>query len=219
MYKDYLLLGIVTLMSVAANLPENVLGLSLLDRKLLVIGLLLVVSIALVRYSKVALVLAVVILAIGANLPQQLSDTLNVEPRILMFTLAAIVLLSFANRLMRLPSGLDRKQGFDNAGVQALHGATVQGRAQVVRQLLASGIDVNARSTRGFTALMMAAARGHDDIVAMLLESGADLAMIDAQGRNALQFARAAGNKSCVALLLAASKAEVNASSDLVAAT
>ena len=78
MYKDYLLLGIVSLMSVAANLPEELLGMSGIDRKLLLVGLLLVVTIALVRYSKLALILAVAILAFGANLPiNQLSQLVN----------------------------------------------------------------------------------------------------------------------------------------------
>ena len=218
MYKDYLLLAIVTLMSVAANLPDRLLGLGLLDRKLLVIGLLLVVSIALIRYSKLALVLAVVILAIGANLPQELAVSLNVEPRVLMFTLFAIVLFALANRLLKLPSGLDRQQGFDGAGTQALFGAVVKGRTQVARQLLGAGIDVNARSTRGYTALMLAAARGQDEIVALLLENGADLTMIDPQGRNALQYARSAGKQNCIALLLAAGKAEINRPGTLAAA-
>ena len=65
MNKDYLLLGIVTTMSIAANLPDKLISLNGFDRKLLVLGLLLVVTIALVRYSKFALVLAVGILAIG----------------------------------------------------------------------------------------------------------------------------------------------------------
>ena len=74
MNKDYLLLGIVTLMSVGANLPHQFAGLSGVDRKLLLIGLLVVVSIALIRYSKFTLVLAVAILAIGANLPQEIAS-------------------------------------------------------------------------------------------------------------------------------------------------
>ena len=73
MNKDYLLLGMVTAMSLAANLPQEIIGMSGLDRRLLVIGLLIVLAIALVRYSKVAMVLSVVILAFGANLPQTLA--------------------------------------------------------------------------------------------------------------------------------------------------
>ena len=131
MKKDYLLLGIVSLMSIGANLPDNFIALNGVDRKLLMIGLLLVVTIALVRYSKFALVLAVGILAVGANLPQEIASTLNIDPRILMLTLAAIVIFSLANRMFKLPSGLDKKQGFTHGeGSKALFAAIANGRIE-----------------------------------------------------------------------------------------
>ena len=212
MYKDYLLLGIVTLMSVAANLPEELIGLSGLDRKLLIFGLLFVVSIALVRYSKFAMVLAIVILAVGANLPNELAIALNVEPRILMATLAAIVVFSLANRLLQLPSGLDRPQGFKHAeGSQALLRAVVNGRSAIVSRLLDADVNIDGRTRQGYTPLMIAAARGYDEIASMLLKAGADLTAVDKQGRNALQIAREGKHQACIDLLLEASQAEVTA--------
>jgi len=211
MNKDYLLLGIVSIMSIAANLPDKLITLNGLDRKLLVVGLLLVVTIALVRYSKFALVLAVGILAVGANLPEELARVLNIDPRILMGTLAAIVLFSLANRLFKLPSGLDREQGFAHReGSKALFAAIANGRADIAGRLINAGANVNGRSRQGYTVLMIAASHGQDDLVRLLLERGADLTMVDADGRNALQIAREADSKGCVALLLAASKAEVS---------
>lgn len=209
MYKDYLLLGIVSLMSVAANLPENFIGSTGVDRRLLVIGLLLVVTIALVRYSRLVLILAIVILALGANLPQELASNLNIEPMVLMLTLAMIILFSFANRLLKLPSGLDRKQGFNSAGARALFGAVINGRVEIAARLVDTGIDINARSRHGYTPLMIAAARGHHGIIKLLLDNDVDLTMVDPHGRNALQIAREADSKACIALLLAASKAGI----------
>lgn len=210
MNKDYLLLGIVTVMSLAANLPDNILSLNGLDRKLLVFGLLFVVCIALIRYSKFALVLAIAILAMGANLPTELAGALNVEPRVMMLTLAAVVLFSLANRILRLPTGLDNPQGFTcEEGSQALLRAVIKGRASIVERLIEAGANVNARSPQGYTILMIAAARGNDEIASLLLKLGADLTMVDAQGRNALQHAREGNHDGCVELLLTASKAEV----------
>jgi hypothetical protein len=210
MNKDYMLLAVVTVMSIGANLPDKFIGLSGVDRKILVGGLLLVVTIALVRYSKLALVLAVVILAIGANLPYEIAGALSVEPRILMLTLAAIVLFSLANRLLKLPSGLDRQQGFtSDEGAQALFRAIANRRIRIARRIIDAGTNVNARSRQGYTALMIAASHGHDEIVRLLLNKGADLTAVDAEGRNALQIAREAGRQGSVDILLEASKAEV----------
>jgi uncharacterized protein len=211
MNKDFLLLGIVTVMSLAANLPDNILSMNGLDRKLLVFGLLFVVCIALIRYSKFALVLAIAILALGANLPGELANALNVEPRVMMMTLAAVVLFSLANRVLRLPTGLENPQGFTyQEGSQALLRAVIKGRATIVERLIKAGANVNARSPQGYTLLMIAAARGNQEITNILLDLGADFAIVDPQGRNALQHAREGNHENCVELLLAASKAEVN---------
>ena len=220
MNKDYVLLGIVSLMSIGANLPDDFIALNGVDRKFLMIGLLLVVTIALVRYSKFALVLAVGILAVGANLPQEIASSLNIDPRILMLTLAAIVIFSLANRIFKLPSGLDKKQGFTHSeGSKALFAAIANGRIEIASRLINAGANVNGRSRQGYTALMIAASHGQDDIVRLLLDSGADLTTVDASGRNALQIAREADRKGSVALLLTASKAEVFISGNAVLST
>ena len=220
MNKDYLLLAIVSIMSIGANLPETLLGLSRVDRKLLVAGLLLVVTIALVRYSKFALVLAVAILALGANLPQEIAATLNIEPRILLITLAMIVMFSLGNRILKLPSGLDRKQGFvSEEGSRALLRAVANRRIRIARSIIDAGTDVNARSPSGETALMIAASHGHDEIVLMLLQKDADLTAVNAEGKNALQLAREADRQGSVELLLEASKAEVADATSAVPAT
>ena len=208
MNKDYLLLGIVTLMSVGANLPHQFVGLSGVDRKLLLIGLLVVVSIALIRYSKFTLVLAVAILAIGANLPHEIASALNIEPKILLLTLVTVVLLSLGNRLLKLPSGLDRQQGFEgNEGVQALFSAIANERVQIVSRLIAAGINIHARSAENQTALMIAASNGNEEILLLLLDHGAKPTTVDSEGRNAVQIAKDAGHEGCAKLLIAASKA------------
>jgi hypothetical protein len=208
MSKDYLLLGIVTLMSVGANLPRQFAGLSGVDRKLLLIGLLVVVSIALIRYSKFTLVLAVAILAIGANLPQEIASALNIEPKILLLTLVTVVMLSLGNRLLKLPSGLEQEQGFaGNEGIQALLSAIANERVQIVSRLIAAGINIHARSAENQTALMIAASNGNEEIVQLLLDHGAKPTTIDSEGRNAVQIAKDAGHERCARLLIAASKA------------
>ena len=128
-----------------------------------------------------------------------------------MLTLAAIVLFSLVNRILKLPTGLDQQQGItSNEGVHALLKAIAKGRTQIAGRLIDAGTNVNARSRQGYTPLMIAASHGHEEIVELLLSKGADLTTVDAEGRNALQIAKQAGHDNCVAHLLSASKAEVS---------
>jgi len=196
------LLLIVTFMSVAANLPREFSLLNGVDRKFLVAGLLIVVTIALVRYSKFALIAAIFILAIGANLPRDIAEILNVDSRILLGSLIAIVLLSLANRILKLPTGLDKPQGFlTEHGSVALFAAISRRRARTVRSLINTGANVDARSEEGLTPMMMAASKGYDEIVLLLKIKGADLNLVDVGGRTAIQLAMNAGHENTVAIL------------------
>ena len=198
-----MLLVIVTLMSVAANLPNGLSELSGVDRRYLLAGLLIVVTIALVRYSKFALVAAIFILAVGANLPQDIAAILNIDSRILMGSLIAIVLLSLANRVIKLPTGLDKPQGFSaEHGSAALFGAIARRRTRTVRSIINSGANIEARSEGGLTPLMVAAAKGYDELVLLLVIKGADIKAVDGRGKNASQFARDAGYEHTVSLIL-----------------
>ena len=181
-------------MSVTANLPQDLSLLNGVDRKYLLVGLLVVVTIALVRYSRFVLVVAVFILAVGANLPVEIAHTLNIDSRILMGFLVAIIFLALANRIIKLPTGLDKPQGFiSEHGSIALFAAISRRRIQTVRSLISTGARVDVRSREGLTPLMMAASKGYDEIVLLLLIKGASPDAVDAGGRTALQIARNAG--------------------------
>jgi len=99
------------MMSVAANLPHDFSLLSGINRNFLLVGLMLVVAIAMVRYTKFVLVASMFILAVGANLPHDIAQILNVDSRILMGSLIAILVLSLLNHIVKLPTGLDKPQG------------------------------------------------------------------------------------------------------------
>lgn len=86
--------------------------LSVIDRNYLLVGLMIVVATALIRYARFVLVIAISILAIGANLPQDIAQILNVDSRILTGSLIAILVLSLLNQFFKLPTGLDKSQGF-----------------------------------------------------------------------------------------------------------
>ena len=108
--KDFLLLAIVTFMTVAFILPEDSIVRGL-DRSYILTGLLVIVTIALSHYSKFVVFASVLVVAIGANLPREIAQTLNLDVRILMVALIAILLVVMANQIFKLPTGLDKPQG------------------------------------------------------------------------------------------------------------
>jgi ankyrin repeat protein len=101
----------------------------------------------------------------------------------------------------------------DDDGYTALFHAAVRHNPQVVRLLLNSGADVNARSNGGRTPLMAAAWPWPEDTEAietlsLLLSHGADVNAVDPQGKTALihlleDEQHDAGYAEIVSLLLA----------------
>jgi len=84
-----------------------------------------------------------------------------------------------------------------------LHLAALRGHLDVVRELIARGVNVNAVITphngvAGRTPLMNAAAGGHLEVVRFLIENGADVSARDQRGETALT---AADNKEVRAYL------------------
>ena len=71
----------------------------------------------------------------------------------------------------------------------------------VVRALLDSGVDVNAKRDDGFTALLLAAFFGRTEIVGLLLERGADIHAKTRFGTSALVWATARGFPKIVNVL------------------
>jgi hypothetical protein len=192
--RDWLLVALVVLLSIGANLPEEWTDLLYIDRRYLLAALLLVVAIALVRYLKFALLLAVVILAVGANLPQDMAEEFGVDPQIMLLGLVAMVVISLSNKFLKLPTGLEQTGRSQSVhGAAALFNAILKGRVPVVQNLLAQGVNVNARTVSGKTPLMAAAYKGYGDIVQLLIDSGADVNARDAKGDTALKIAERNG--------------------------
>ena len=87
------------------------------------------------------------------------------------------------------------------------------GSSTRVRELIASGADVNRRHKCGNTPLSEAASHGRVDVVSALLEAGADPGVYADDGSGPLHWAANNGHLSVVEMLLAAG-ASPNASRD-----
>lgn len=104
-----------------------------------------------------------------------------------------------------LDAGADPKQGLLFATLAgtpltfAAYGVNLDG----ARLLASRGVNINAKSTYGFTPLMIAAGSEHQNeaMVRWLLANGADLSLRDDEGRTALDWALAQGETPIARLL------------------
>ena len=200
--KDVLMIMLVTIMSIGANLPEDITAGIGLDRRILLIGLISVVAVSLVRYLKFTLILVIAILAVGANLPTNIAEELGVDPDIMFFALIGMVATSFANFLLRLPKGVKPIVHVNSShGARTLCHAAAKGHASMVYSLLSAGINPNFKDEQGNLPLVVAAASGHALVVKLLLDNGADPSSRDGRGATPLMAAQQAGFSQTALLL------------------
>ncbi|MDX5151423.1 MAG: ankyrin repeat domain-containing protein [Acidiferrobacterales bacterium] len=200
--KDWYLVALVLILSIGANLPDYIAQRIYINKEFLLLALMAMVAVSLVRYLKFALLLIVVILTIGANLPEQIAEQIGVDRTLLMLGLALMIATSFANKVLKLESGLEKK-----AGNVSLHGATAlfkaisYGRITAVETLLENGVNVNVKTVSGITPLIMAATKGYADIVKLLLDHGAHPGSIGKDGKTAREFAEELGYTRVVEMI------------------
>ena len=200
--RDWGLVAIVVLLSIGANLPDAWTDWINFDRRYLLGGLIAVVAVALVKYLKFTLILVIVVLAAGANVPEDIAREFGIDPQISLLGLVAMIVISLSNRLLKLPTGLEKSGRSKTAhGAAALFTAILKGRIAVVQSLLNQGVNVNVRTVSGKTPLMAAAYKGYSDIVQMLLDNGADVYSKDGRGDTAEKIAERGGYTRIVELL------------------
>lgn len=83
--------------------------------------------------------------------------------------------------------------------------AASHGELDLVKEVTAGGVDVNATDVDGSTALLAASFKGHEDVVQFLLAHGADVILAQEKlGWTPLVAAAYGGHTSIARLLLAA---------------
>lgn len=202
MTKDIALVGLVTLMSIGANLPESFVATIGLNQTYLLIGLVSVVAVSLVRYLKFTLVLVIAILAVGANMPQELAKEIGVDPQIMLFALLAMVGTSLVNLVIKLPKGVKPIAQINSThGSRTLCHAASKGHASMVYSLISAGINPNFKDEKGQLPLVVAASTGQALVVKLLLDNGANVTAQDGSGMTAIEAASKAGFSQTALLL------------------
>ena len=108
------------------------------------------------------------------------------------------------NDVLTIERALSRGVDFTKSplGPATLFGHAVwKGNLEIVRLLLASGLDCNADTGTG-TALVLAIEKGHSDVAEALLEAGADVNAEDKDGGTALSWTAQMSNTALATRLL-----------------
>ncbi|MGA9666169.1 MAG: ankyrin repeat domain-containing protein [Gallionella sp.] len=190
--SEIFLLAIVTLISLAANLPDQILG-EVIDRKLLLIVLGGVVVIALFNYLDILLFLCVVVLAIGANLPNQFSDSLGISPMVMLAFLVLLVVISLINTAFKKFENIKGEQNYDSGeSRKAILAAISKGDLTKLHWLLNNKVEINF-TDNGVSPVMLAAEKGYTDVIQSLINYGADLNVMNSDGKTPIEVAQAHG--------------------------
>lgn len=185
--NEIIILVLVSLMSLAANLPDGVVE-NHIDRKLLLLVLSVSVVVALFHYLRALLFLAITILALGANLPREFAESMGFSPTIMLVVLATLVGVSLLNYAFGLlPNGVD--DGEEAADTRReLLSAISRGDQATVFELLNQDVGINFIED-GQTPLHLAVLKGYPDIVRMLVNGGANIDALNEQGKTPIDIA------------------------------
>ncbi len=190
--SEVALLIIVIMLSLAANLPDQMLG-DIIDRNLLLIALTAVIVISLFRYLRLLLFLTVVALAVGANLPEQLSESLGISPIVMLAFLVLLIMISVLNYGFKMLPTESGEVMHDSAeSRQAVLAAIKKGDLTKLHWLLSKKVEINFTQD-GVAPVILAAEKGYTDIMQVLINNGADLRVMNADGKTPMEIALANG--------------------------
>ena len=188
--NEVLVLLAATIMSLLANLPDEILG-SVVDKKTLLAGLIALVVVALFRYLQVYLLLLIIILAIGANLPAEMASALGISQTALLISLGVLITMALLNRAIQLfPSKSEADPAEAEDGRLEMMAAIARGDQVTLHRMLVMSASVNF-TLDGMTPLHLAAEKGYPDIVRLLISYGADYRKKNEAGMTALEIAQA----------------------------
>jgi len=184
--SEVLILLAASVMSLLANLPDDILG-NTIDRRMLLGALMSLIVVAMFRYLQMFLLILITILAIGANLPADLATAMGISQTALLVALVALISAALLNRKVKLlPT--EAETPFDER--QAMFEAIAKGDQATLHRMLVMNVKVNF-THNGTTPLHLAAEKGYPDILQLLIKYGADYRKKNADGLTALEIALA----------------------------
>jgi len=202
--RELILFGLITITAVLANLPneyvEETLG---LDPNALLAVLGCAVVFGLFLYLKFFFFLAVVLLIVGANLPEQIATGLDISKVPLILALITLVGVSLINYVVKLlPTGLEPKPKESSPeAIFAMFYGIDKNNVAYAAKVLSMNFDPNLHNDKGVTPLAFAAMKGNPRMVALLLRSGADPNQLTKDGDTPTELALRFGHTEIADML------------------
>ena len=195
-YREWVLVGLVSLATIFALLPSDIADELSINRAYIaaILGILLVI--ALFFYLKFALFIMVAVLVIGANVTDNWSETLGISKLPLIIALVAMVGVSLINYVVSvLPTGLEPKpRDKSPEGIKAMFYAIEKDNLVYAQKVMAMGFDPNLLSDNGYSPLQYAAMRGNSQMVELFIRNGASVNLLSKEGESAMELALRLGH-------------------------
>jgi uncharacterized protein len=201
--RELALFGLIGLTAVLANLPADYARGLGIDPDIMVAALACSAIVGLFLYLKFFFFLAVVLLILGANLPDQVAEGFGISRLPLILALLTMIGISLINHVIGLlPTGLEpRPKERSPEGVRALFYAINRNNVAYAQKVLQMNMDPNLQHDSGHTPLAYAAMKGNPAMVAALLAGGADPALTTREGETPVELALRAGHAEVADLL------------------
>lgn len=208
--NEVVLLLIVILLSVAANLPDSLIG-RYIDTNILLSVLAGVIIISLFRYLRWMLFLTVTVLALGANLPEQIANVVKVEPIVMVATLIVLVLVSLLNHVFKLlPTDAKAKRTDSSQSRIAVLEAVKAGNLNKLKHLFQMNVEIDFIQD-GTSPAHIIAEQGNDEMIQAMIEYGVNLNVINKEGLTPMEVAMAFGFNHTVEIIKQSGKVEMKA--------
>ena len=209
-FNEVMLLAIVILLSVTANLPESMIG-QYINTDILLSVLAGVIIIALFRYLRWMLFLTVTVLALGANLPEQLADVVKVDPIVMVATLIVLVLVSLLNHVFKLLPTDEKTSRTDSSQSRvAVLEAVKAGNLNKLNHLFQMNIAIDFIQD-GTSPAHIIAEQGNNEMMQAMIDYGVNLNVINKDGLTPMEVAMAFGFNQTVDIIKASNSTELNA--------
>jgi hypothetical protein len=206
--REVALFGLIAVTAVLANLPPDYVSELGIRHDYLLAGLGSAVVIGLFLYLRFFFFFAVVLLFLGANMPEQIAQGFGISKIPLILALVAMVGISLINYVVKLlPTGLEPKPKEKSPeGVRAMFYAIEKNNVPYGQRVMSMNFDPDLHHDNGYTPLAYAALRGNPQMVEMFLKSGADPALPTRDGETAVELALRAGHTGIADMLKRARK-------------
>jgi len=189
--REVALFSLIAMTAVLANLPKESIEDYGINHDYLLAVLACGVVIGLFFYLKFFFFLAIVLLIVGANMPEQVAERFNISKIPLVLALIGMVGVSLINYVVKmLPTGLEVKpKEASPEGVRALFYAIEKGNVVYAQKVLSMNFDPNLLHDNGYSPLAYAAMKGNAQMVEALLRNGADPSVRTKEGDTPVELA------------------------------